>query len=266
MPETSYRAQGGRLVEVDPNSPEEFLRTVREALGRRPGAGTAVPDVTALSRDRASVEERAEAVRREAEGRADDLMDEMEEAAAKARWTVARVGSIDKAARYVDKLAQELDVRSLVRSAHPVVDRLGLDALLSDTGVEIRTIAIEEGDGRASKLEQRSSLRQTMIGAGLGLTGVDYAIVETGSCVVVAGKGVSRIVSLLPPAYVAIVEKGQVLPSLDELFTLQRHSFLKGEGGSYMNIISSASTSADIEQTLVRGVHGPGDVHMVLVG
>jgi len=100
----------------------------------------------------------------------------------------------------------------------------------------------------------------------MGVTGVDYAIAETGSCAIVARKGVSRLASLLPPVHVAVVERGQVLPSLDELFALRRHSHAQGDAGSYMNIISGPSRSGDIEQTLVTGVHGPREVHMVLLG
>ena len=79
------------------------------------------------------------------------------------------------------------------------------------------------------------------------------------------GPGVSRAVSLLPPVHVAIVEAGRVLPSLDELFTLRRSDFLNGTMGSYMNIITGPSRSADIEYTIVKGVHGPGEVHLVLL-
>ena len=95
---------------------------------------------------------------------------------------------------------------------------------------------------------------------------MDYAIAETASCVLLARKGVSRVVSLLPPVHIAVVESGQVLPSLDELFTLRRQDFMRGDLGSYMNLISGPSRSADIEYKIVTGVHGPGEVHMVLLG
>ena len=93
-----------------------------------------------------------------------------------------------------------------------------------------------------------------------------HAIAETGTCVILPRKGVSRVVSLLPPVHVAIVQRGQVLPSLDEFFTLHRSEFTKGDFGSYVSFISGPSRSADIEYKLVTGVHGPGEVHLVLIG
>ena len=95
---------------------------------------------------------------------------------------------------------------------------------------------------------------------------MDYAIAETGSVVLLPRRGVSRLVSLLPPVHVAVVRRGEVLPGLDELFALQRLDHIEGDLGSYLNIITGPSRSADIEYTLVTGVHGPGEVHMVLLG
>ena len=88
----------------------------------------------------------------------------------------------------------------------------------------------------------------------------------TGSCVIIPREGVSRIVSLVPPVHIAVVEKGQVLDNMDELFALRRNDFNHGNLDSYLNIISGPSRSADIEYTLITGVHGPGEVHMVLLG
>ena len=120
-------------------------------------------------------------------------------------------------------------------------------------------------DGVGEAETQRKALREQALRSDIGITGIDYAIAETGSVAIVARKGVSRLVSLVMPVHIAVVMRGQVLPSLDELFTLRRHDFNQGNLGSYMNIITGPSRSADIEQTIVKGVHGPREVHMVLV-
>ncbi len=253
---------------TDDNScKDEFLHAVRAALGHASGAGLpTIPDVTAFSRDSTSVAERARSVRTDAEARADELFSELESSASEAGWKVERLDSPAQAARYIESLAHDLGAQLIIRSAHAVLDRLQLEQLLADTGIELRVMAIDEGTRESETARQRLYLREKAIRADMGVTGVDYAIAETGSCVLLARKGVSRLVSLLPPAHVAVVVRGQVLPSLDELFALRRQDFLAGNAGRYMNIISGPSSSADIEQTIVTGVHGPGDVHMVLLG
>ena len=98
-------------------------------------------------------------------------------------------------------------------------------------------MALDDGED-AERDERRRANRERMIGAGMGVTGVDYAIAETGSAVIVARQGASRLVSLLPPVHVAIVERGQALPSLDELFALLRERYGAADFESYMNIIT----------------------------
>ena len=85
-------------------------------------------------------------------------------------------------------------------------------------------------------------------------------------CVIIPQTGVSRLASLLPPVHIALVRRGQTLPSLDELFTLRRADFAADALGSYMNLITGPSRTADIEYQIITGVHGPGEVHMVLIG
>ena len=239
----------------------EFFSTVRRALGRDADAGPGrVPDATAYSQDAPSVGRRAWAVLEDAEARGDDLLAALERSAGGAGWKVARAESAEEAAQYVASLARDRNAASIVRSDHPVFDQVDLESGLSNAHIELTVMAADES------AERRPALREKAVEADLGVTGVDYAIAETGSCVLLAGKGVSRLVALLPPVHVAIVRRGQVLPSLDELFTLRRDEFYLDNLGSYMNIITGPSRSADIEQTIVTGVHGPGEVHMVLLG
>ncbi|MDP6495637.1 MAG: lactate utilization protein, partial [Dehalococcoidia bacterium] len=237
----------------DLESRKEFFRNVRRALGRPCGGPPdLVPDATALSRDSTSVGEGAHAVMCESLDKADELMMRLETSATEAGWNVVRFGSQKEAAAHIIGLALDRAVCSIVCSSHEVLDSLQIKSAIGDAGMELTTMEIEEEAESSAHEVARHLMRAKAIKADLGLTGVDYAIAETGSCVLLARKGTSRLVSLLPPVHVAVVERGQVLLGLDELFTLRRHDFLQGDLGSYMNIISGPSRSADIEQTLVK--------------
>ena len=234
---------------------KDFFNTLRRALDGGKG------EVAPASADEA-VAVRAEMALQKAAELAGPLLDELESSARTADWTVARVTSLAEASDYVEVLARELGARSVVRSRHDVLERMSLEEALSSVEV---TVMDTSGSADAEREDDRLAVRGAAIQADIGVTGVDYAIAETGSCVLLARSGVSRLVALLPPVHVAVVERGQVLPSLDELFTLRRYSQVEGRRLGYMNIVTGPSRSADIEQTIVKGVHGPGNVHMVLV-
>ena len=219
-----------------------------------------------MSQGVADVEARAKAAKRGAMEAAQGLMAELEESAVLAGWVVNRSESDEQAAQYVVDLARGLKASLVVHSAHPVIERLRIEGALVESGIKLQLMGIGRDADETERDAERVSLREAAIKADIGVTGVDYAIAETGTCVLLARRGVSRLVSLLPPVHVAVVEEGQVLPSLDELFTLQRLDYLQGKGGGYMNLISGPSRSADIEQTIVTGVHGPREAHMVLLG
>ncbi len=240
----------------------EFLSRVRSALGRSmPVRPSQIPSDTALSQDATDVSRRAWAVLDEASERSEEFLADLESSASTAGWKVVRAGSPGEAAAYVRSVGIDVEARTAVRSAHDILARMEVDEALAEAGIATHTMTLAGDDPDA----ERSALRETAIHAGLGVTGVDYAVAETGSVVLPARSEVSRLPALLPPTYVAIVERGKVLPSLDELFTLRRDEFYLDNLGSYLNIITGPSRTADIAQTLVTGVHGPGDVHMVLL-
>ena len=245
---------------------EDFLSSLSRNLGRE-AEGELTPDVaTHLSLNAEQVQSRARRVANDIAARADELMALVEQTATEAAWNVFRTQSNHEAANYIRRVAQDVEARTMLRTTHSALDALDIESAIFGTGIALEVMARDDGEQDVEKEVSRGALRQQAINADIGITGVDYVVAETGSCVLLPRKGVSRVISLLPPVHIAVVESGQVLPSLDELFTLRRQDFIDGNLGSYMNLISGPSRSADIEYQLVTGVHGPGEVHMILLG
>lgn len=249
---------------------EDFFQTLRTALasGRGPGEAS---EPSAFPTDE-DVMARAVTIQKLIVERSAELMDELAASCEVGGWVVHRAANAEEALGRVVDIARELGVTSLVRSDHDVLSRLGVDGPLAAEGVTVVKMARSSSESDEASAEEairaskaNGELRSAAINAGLGLTGSDYAVAETGSVVLAARQGVSRIVALVPPVHVAVVERGSVVPGLDELFTLVRRDYGERDWASYVNIISGPSRSADIEYTLVTGVHGPGEVHLVLL-
>jgi len=87
-----------------------------------------------------------------------------------------------------------------------------------------------------------------------------YALADPGSIVLAASPEESRAHSLLPEVHVTLVTEDCVLADLDALLAR-----VVGELPSALVIVSGPSRSADIEQILALGVHGPREEHVVIM-
>lgn len=114
-----------------------------------------------------------------------------------------------------------------------------------------------------SGIHDRDELRAFCAAADVGITGADYALADTGTVVLLSSPEEARLISLLPPAHIAVVPKERILSGLDELLSILA---APAERTSSMVFITGPSRTADIEQILVRGVHGPGEIHVVVSG
>jgi len=185
----------------------------------------------------------------------------MAERAAEGGWHVHRVASHNEAAVVVGETARLLKARRVARSTEEIFRRVDVDRALR--GGRINPLVLATGRQR-----RRSELASLGLEADLGITGVEFAIAETGSCVVVSRKGVARITSLAPRAYIALVEAEQVLGNLEELMAMRRleHMSYRARMPNYFTLISGPSRTADIDFTMATGVHRAGEVHHVLIG
>jgi L-lactate dehydrogenase complex protein LldG len=238
---------------------EEFLQSVRRALGRSGGPPhTPYP----LLKDTADdLQRQVGKARRRIEADRAQLMDRLAQVAALQDWNVHRAQDPEDAIGYILSLASRLGVTQIVRTSQEVFSQIPLDQALAARGVSMTTAALEAG-------RDRGSVRAAIIEAGIGITGADYAVAETGSVVLLPRRGLSRLASVIPPVHIALIRPEDLVDTLDDVFLMRRLDYHQngGEMGSYLNFITGPSRTADIEQTLVIGVHGPREVHMVLLG
>ena len=97
----------------------------------------------------------------------------------------------------------------------------------------------------------------------VGVTGAFAAIAETGTLVFASGPDTPSTVSLLPETHVAVVSAGRIVAHMEDAWALARAEL--GQMPRAINFVSGPSRTADIDQTIVLGAHGPYRVHIVLV-
>lgn len=105
--------------------------------------------------------------------------------------------------------------------------------------------------------------REAFFQADIAISNVAHLIAETGTVVMATAPEIPRSLSLLPPVHIALAERSQILPDLFDLFDLfaPRHGVLP----SCLSLITGPSKTGDIELKLVTGVHGPGEIHVLIV-
>jgi L-lactate dehydrogenase complex protein LldG len=95
---------------------------------------------------------------------------------------------------------------------------------------------------------------------GAGVSTALYGLADTGSVVLAAGPDEPRANSLLPDTHITLLAEDRILPGLAELFAA-----VGADLPSALAIVTGPSRSADIEQKLAVGVHGPREVDVVLL-
>ena len=105
--------------------------------------------------------------------------------------------------------------------------------------------------------------RNNLEGIHTGLTFADWGIAETGTLVMDSAREDLRIVTMLSEIHVAALPKAAIYPDTDAL-ALEMDAIFKARA-SYLAFISGPSRTADIERVLSIGVHGPRQLHILLM-
>ncbi|MBV9976810.1 MAG: lactate utilization protein [Hyphomicrobiales bacterium] len=91
------------------------------------------------------------------------------------------------------------------------------------------------------------------------------AIAETGTLAMVSGAENPTTLNFLPDNHLVVVAAGEITGSSEELLGTLRARYGKEKMPRTLNLITGPSRSADIEQTLILGAHGPRKLHVIVV-
>jgi L-lactate utilization protein LutC len=145
--------------------------------------------------------------------------------------------------------------RQVLLGQGPLLDSLNLSSQLGNLGHEVMLI---------DTLSPQTA-RAAFFAADIGISGAEYLIAETGTIVMASQRSEPRSLSLLPPIHIVIAERRQLLPDLFDLFSVYDGQKLDGVLPSCLSLITGPSKTGDIELRLVTGVHGPGELHVILI-
>lgn len=147
-------------------------------------------------------------------------------------------------------------VRAVVSWHDPLLSEVGLPEAARQLGI----FWLEAAPGVEPETYRLAAAR-----AGAGITGAGFALAETGTLAVIGGLGRPRMASLVPPLHLVLVPVDRLLPGLPDLFRALGPVMSGGGAPSALNLITGPSRTADIEHILVRKVHGPGELVVVLI-
>jgi L-lactate dehydrogenase complex protein LldG len=131
----------------------------------------------------------------------------------------------------------------------------GITAALNEAGISVEEDHVPpSGEARQARLEQ-------LAGVTIGLTGAVGGLADTGAIALTNGAGRGRLASLLPPVHIALLPARKLYPSLPAFLAAHPGGT---EAGSNLVFVAGPSRTGDIEMTLTMGVHGPGEVHVII--
>ncbi len=122
-----------------------------------------------------------------------------------------------------------------------------LDGLCKERGIHL----ISEG------------ARDHLAGIDMGFTFIDYGIAETGTLALDSRSEEIRLATMISEIHVALLPESNIRKSAFDLEEELRE--MMGAAPNYLAFISGASRTADIERVLAIGVHGPLELHILLL-
>jgi L-lactate dehydrogenase complex protein LldG len=222
------------------SSRDALLGRIRTALGRGPldATSAAAIDERLGQPSRNLVPERAQ-------GEPADLLARFIAMAEEASASVARAADPSEIPQKIaDYLSGQNLPKALRRSPHALLD--GID------WKSVPLLSVDTGPSDGNDL----------VGLSVALTGV----AETGTLVMASGPQSPTTLNFLPDTHIVVLRRGDIVGGYEDAWDrLRNHMGTRRKMPRTVNFITGPSRSADIEQTLLLGAHGPRRLHVILL-
>lgn len=254
--------------------------------------------VSTIAAEWEGLRQQARAVKEEALSNLDRYLSQFADNVARRGGRVFWARDADEANRYITDLARERGVRLAVKSKSMMTEEIELNRALEEAGVEavetdlgeyivqlagerpshiiapaIHKTRFDVGELFAEKLSverledieamtalARRVLRARFASAGMGVTGANFAVAETGTIVLVENEGNIRLTTSLPRLHVALMGIEKVIPRFEDLIVFLR---LLPRSASGQKISSYVSFITGVKQSPAE--EGPDELHVVIL-
>jgi L-lactate utilization protein LutC len=172
---------------------------------------------------------------------------------------VVCIESEEAIAETVLGICRAAGVFKIVISGAALLATLRLYDLFDHYGIERSYV---DSFGNAAKKDLVEHLEREHV----GVTGIDWAIAETGTIVITSDEDQELLISLLPPIHIAVMKRSQITESLTTVLEeLGTERMMRQPPSRSATFITGPSRTSDVELTLSIGVHGPKELHLIIV-
>jgi L-lactate dehydrogenase complex protein LldG len=168
--------------------------------------------------------------------------------AAAASAEVSRVNGWEGVHQAIAGIISELKVKKIV-------------AVGAEQNPALKQLYEELAADGADILTDRFDIAEAARTADLGISAAEFGVAETGSVCVDTFSYEARVVGMLPPAHIVLMNAAQITRNLTTAFQMIARVYQKG----HMGLITGPSRTADIERVLTLGVHGPSRFFIIAI-
>lgn len=212
---------------------------------------------------------------------ANKLIEQFVNETTRAGSIVYQAANPEQVLTYIVDIAKKHNANGIVKSKSSLADRIGLRQHLQSQGISVKETDIGEWIAQSKETAidsssdpeklvdtARSILKEWYIKADIGISEAQFAVAETGTCILTSNEGNDRLVSLLPRLHITLIDQKNIIATWEEAIAKLKETYKEKQGWrmpSFITYLTGRNTTGDIPGAMRARAQGPEEEHIVLV-